>query len=182
MLCSPCTTNFALLLKFLDDFDPILQLDLIRWALTSSTNVGSHVACMTQLWLKFIKACGSAASAFTHRSKETRFPLLTSLLGLPLLQLSLQLISSDQKLTNAHETFYFFFFLARVGDLKVGYLPACSSGGFDSRVSIFPTFFFFFFSCQGIYSVGFHILINQSAVFTCSRTGCIFPFSTSWNF
>ena len=47
----------------LSHFQPTLQLDL-RWpltlicALTSSTNKGSHVASMTQLWLKSIKACG----------------------------------------------------------------------------------------------------------------------------
>ena len=31
----------------------------LMWPLTSSTNEGSHVASMTQLWLKSIKACGS---------------------------------------------------------------------------------------------------------------------------
>ena len=44
-------------------FQPILQLDLwwpltLMWPLTSPTNEGSHVASMTQLWLKSIKACG----------------------------------------------------------------------------------------------------------------------------
>ena len=41
----------------LSHFQPILQLDL-RWPLTSLINAGSHVASMTQLWLKSIKACG----------------------------------------------------------------------------------------------------------------------------
>ena len=37
---------------------PQMTFDLDIWNLTSSTNEGSHVASMTQLWLKFIKACG----------------------------------------------------------------------------------------------------------------------------
>ena len=37
---------------------PQMTFDLDIWTLTSSTNEGSHVASMTQLWLKFIKACG----------------------------------------------------------------------------------------------------------------------------
>ena len=36
-----------------------MNFDLDMWSLTSSTNEGSHVASMTQLWLKSIKACGS---------------------------------------------------------------------------------------------------------------------------
>ena len=37
-----------------------MTFDLEIWPLTSSTNEGFHVAstCMTQLWLKSIKACG----------------------------------------------------------------------------------------------------------------------------
>ena len=37
---------------------PQMTFDLDIWHLTSSTNEGSHVASMTQLWLKSIKACG----------------------------------------------------------------------------------------------------------------------------
>ena len=37
---------------------PQMTLDLDMWSLTSSTYEGSHVASMTQLWLKSIKACG----------------------------------------------------------------------------------------------------------------------------
>ena len=37
---------------------PQMTFDLDMWPLTSSTNEGSHVASMTQLWLKSIKACG----------------------------------------------------------------------------------------------------------------------------
>ena len=35
---------------------PQMTFDLDMWPLTSSTNEGSHVASMTQLWLKSIKA------------------------------------------------------------------------------------------------------------------------------
>ena len=35
-----------------------MTFDLDIWPLTSLTNEGSHVASMTQLWLKSIKACG----------------------------------------------------------------------------------------------------------------------------
>ena len=38
---------------------PQMTFDLDMWPLTSSTNEGSHVASMTQLWLKSIKACES---------------------------------------------------------------------------------------------------------------------------
>ena len=38
---------------------PQTIFDLDMWPLTSLTNEGSHVASMTQLWLKSIKACGS---------------------------------------------------------------------------------------------------------------------------
>ena len=44
-------------MRWILHFQPILQLDL-RWPLTSSTNEGSHVASMTQLRLKSMKACG----------------------------------------------------------------------------------------------------------------------------
>ena len=37
---------------------PQMTFDLDIWSLTSSTNEGSNVASMTQLWLKSIKACG----------------------------------------------------------------------------------------------------------------------------
>ena len=37
---------------------PQMTFDLDIWPLTSSTNEGSHVASMTQLCLKSIKACG----------------------------------------------------------------------------------------------------------------------------
>ena len=36
-----------------------MTFDLDMWSLTTSTNADSHVASMTQLWLKSIKACGS---------------------------------------------------------------------------------------------------------------------------
>ena len=35
-----------------------MTFDLDMWPLTSSTNEGSHLASMTQVWLKSIKACG----------------------------------------------------------------------------------------------------------------------------
>ena len=38
---------------------PQMTFDLDMWPLTSSTNEGSHIVPMTQLWLKSIKACGS---------------------------------------------------------------------------------------------------------------------------
>ena len=37
----------------------------IWWPLTSSTNEGSHVASMTQLWFKSIKACGRYSQMLT---------------------------------------------------------------------------------------------------------------------
>ena len=37
---------------------PQMTFDLDMWPLTSSINAGYHVASMTQLWLKSIKACG----------------------------------------------------------------------------------------------------------------------------
>ena len=38
---------------------PQMTFDLDMWSSTSSTNEGSHVASMTQLWLKSIKVCRS---------------------------------------------------------------------------------------------------------------------------
>ena len=37
---------------------PQMTFDLDMWPLTSSTNEGSHVAPMTQVWLKSMKVCG----------------------------------------------------------------------------------------------------------------------------
>ena len=37
---------------------PQMTFDLHMWPSTSSTNEGSHVASMTQLWLKSTRACG----------------------------------------------------------------------------------------------------------------------------
>ena len=42
-----------------------MTFDLDIWPLTSSTNEGSHVASMPQLWLKSIKACGRKSQMLT---------------------------------------------------------------------------------------------------------------------
>ena len=44
---------------------PQMTFDLDIWPLTSSTNEGSHVASMTQLWMKSIKACGRESQMST---------------------------------------------------------------------------------------------------------------------
>ena len=51
---------------------PQMTFDPDMWPLTSSTNEGSHVASMTQLWLKSIKACGSYSQMLTcfHRQLQ----------------------------------------------------------------------------------------------------------------
>ena len=45
---------------------PQMTFDLDMWPLIASTNEGFHVASMTQLWLKSIKACGSKSQMLTH--------------------------------------------------------------------------------------------------------------------
>ena len=49
-----------------------MTFDLDMWPLTSSTNEGSHVAPVTQLWLKSIKACGSYSQMLTrfHNNRQ----------------------------------------------------------------------------------------------------------------
>ena len=54
---------------------PQMTFDLDMWPLTSSTNEGSHVASMTQFWLKSIKACGSYSQMLTlfhDRQQQTK--------------------------------------------------------------------------------------------------------------
>ena len=53
---------------------PQMTFDLDKWHLTSSTNDGSHVATMTQLWLKSIKVCGRQPNVnpFFHNRQQPK--------------------------------------------------------------------------------------------------------------
>ena len=45
---------------------PWMTFDLDMWPFTSTTNEGFHIASMTQLCLKSMKACGSYSQMLTH--------------------------------------------------------------------------------------------------------------------
>ena len=52
---------------------PQMTFDLDTWPLISSTNEGSHVASMTQLWLKSIKACGRWSQMLTLFTTDNNY-------------------------------------------------------------------------------------------------------------
>ena len=50
---------------------PQMTLDLEMWHLTSSTNEGSHLAPMTQVWLKSIEGCGQYRQMYVNPFSQT---------------------------------------------------------------------------------------------------------------
>ena len=55
-----------------------MTFDPDMWPLTSSTNEGTHIVPMTQLWLKSIKSCGSIEPNVNLFSKQQQTTITTT--------------------------------------------------------------------------------------------------------